>query len=123
MNDDDHIFLDPEARDIFLSAVEIHSSESRAVFLDEACRQDDSLRSRVEALLQSHQADSLLEPSVGGATADLTGITPVSEKPGAKIGRYNLLQQTGQNLRRAASGGTAQIESENQCAQPTLAQI
>ena len=96
MNDPDHILRDRRARDIFLSAVEIHSSESRAAFIEEACRQDDSLRFRVDALLKSHQEDSFLEPSVQGESADLTGITPVSEKPGAKIGRYKLLQQIGE---------------------------
>jgi serine/threonine protein kinase len=96
VNDQDQIDRDRRARDIFLRAVEIPSPGTRTVFVEEACRQDVSLRSRVEALLKSHQQDSFLEPSVEGETADRSGITPVSEKPGMRIGRYKLLQQIGE---------------------------
>ena len=96
MNDDDHILRDRQARDIFLRAVEIASPGTRTAFIEGACLQDISLRSRVEALLNCHQEDSFLEPSVQGVPADLTGITSISENPGAKIGRYKLLQQIGE---------------------------
>ena len=53
---------------LFHSALERHSSE-RAVFLSQACAGDDSLRSEVESLIESHeQSDSFIEASAAGIT-------------------------------------------------------
>src|SRR5262245_52943867 len=82
--------------DIFTEALGVPVGE-RAVFLVEACRGDEALRRKVEALLQSHEdigdfleeaPDQILKEARVAATAD--------EKPLARVGRYKLLQQIGE---------------------------
>jgi serine/threonine protein kinase len=84
----------PDAKLIFLEAIEKDSPEELARYLDEACQDDAALRSRVEQLLQAHQnAGKFLGGSaIGGATID----QPPLEKPGTVIGPYKLLQQIGE---------------------------
>ena len=55
-------------RTIFLAALEIDDPVRRADYVDQACGEDATLRSEVEALLQSHdQASQFLEtPVVAG---------------------------------------------------------
>jgi len=59
-------------RDVFLTVLEIDDATKRRLFLDSACGDDIDLRSRVEALLQSHQgAGSFLgTPAVAQLTPD-----------------------------------------------------
>ena len=74
---------------------------SRGRFLDEACRGDEAVRARVEAILQSDQ------PTVDHAPAPLSsdetvaaseaGVrAPLSEGPGTMLGPYRLLERIGQ---------------------------
>ena len=50
------------AKDIFLKAIEIDSSEERRAFVDQACDGNTKMRRRVEALLAAHDdPDSYLE--------------------------------------------------------------
>ena len=82
-----------DARQIFLEAVENYAPEKWPEFLDSACRSDAELRRRVEALLQAHgQYNALLDGEGVVATLDCR----VSERPGAQIGPYKLLQQIGE---------------------------
>lgn len=86
----------PEANEIFLRALEFHSSEERRAYVDEACRDKPHLRPRVEALLvASEQAgSSFLEgPAPLMRTLDEP---PITERPGTRIGPYKLLQQIGE---------------------------
>jgi serine/threonine protein kinase len=72
--------------------------ESRGVFVDKACGDDDGLRQLVEALLKVHQRIlTLPAPPVRSVPGTLR-VAPVSptEKPGERIGRYKLLQQVGE---------------------------
>jgi len=96
MKNEDQTQRDRQARDIFLRAIEIQSAESQAAYIEGACRQDDSLRSRVEALLKSHKQDSFLETSPVVEAQTLTVEMPISEGPGAVIDRYKLLQKLGE---------------------------
>ncbi len=89
MNDQDQTKRERQARDIFLRAVEIGSPEARAAYLEGACRQDEALRARVVNLLANHRQDTFLE----GSAVELF---PSSEKPGAVIGRYKLLEKIGE---------------------------
>src|SRR5262245_46796926 len=82
--------------DIFTEALSVPVGE-RAVFLDKACRGDEALRRKVEALLKSHEdigdfleetPDEMVKEARVAATAD--------EKPFTRIGRYKLLQQIGE---------------------------
>jgi eukaryotic-like serine/threonine-protein kinase len=83
-------------RSIFLEAIDKASLEERAVFLDEACANDPSLRAEVEALLEAH--DRLPQRELAGASPALLATTdePISEHPGAVIGPYKLLEQIGE---------------------------
>ncbi|HZR19643.1 MAG TPA: tetratricopeptide repeat protein [Verrucomicrobiae bacterium] len=96
MNNQDQTQRDQQARDIFLRAIEIHSPEAQADFIQKACLQDDSLRFRVEALLKNHKKDSFLETAVLDRGTIFVNPTPLSEGPGTVIGRYKLLQQIGE---------------------------
>src|SRR5215472_7910130 len=82
-------------RDVFEAALEL-PPENRVAYLDGVCGADAALRQRLEALLRKHdRAGSFLEqPAVAAqVTADEP---PVSERPGAVIGPYKLLEQIGE---------------------------
>jgi serine/threonine protein kinase len=83
-----------DERSIFLAAIEIDSEKDRNAYLDSACANDPILRDAVDALLQEHEsAQSLLDsPNVVLPTLD----QPITEKPGAQVGPYKLLQQLGE---------------------------
>jgi serine/threonine protein kinase len=82
-----------DARQIFLEAVENHAPQQWPAFLDSACQGDAEIRARVEALLEAHgQYNSMLDGEGFVATVDVR----VSERPGAQIGPYKLLQQIGE---------------------------
>ncbi|MFC1792770.1 protein kinase [Planctomycetota bacterium] len=86
--------MNPE--DIFHKAIEITDSAERAAYLDEACKGDQKLRSEVEELLRAleNAGDFLEFPAVDAdATLDTS---PLIEGPGTKIGRYELLELTGE---------------------------
>ncbi len=94
---------------IFAAALQWDNPAQRAAYLDEACAGNPDLRRRVEELLKaSGEAQTFLERPVGqprrpGPTTaaaptirfDVLGASPV-EGPGARIGRYKLLQQIGE---------------------------
>lgn len=78
------------AKTIFLEAVEKHSPETWATFLDEACGDDRELRQRVEGLLQAHaDRDSLFD------RADPTVDHQPLEQAGQMIGPYKLRERLG----------------------------
>ena len=82
---------------IFDAAVELGAPADRAAYLDAACGQDPQLRAEVEELLaHDSAAGSFLSLSARPdqqATADEAS---VSERPGAVIGPYKLLEQIGE---------------------------
>jgi WD40 repeat protein/serine/threonine protein kinase len=81
---------------IFTRALDIERSQERAAFLEQVCGADATLRARVEALLQSHQAaGSFLQGSPLEATSPTVDQRPL-ERPGTQIGPYKLLQQIGE---------------------------
>jgi len=85
----------PNAETVFAHAIEIASPEDRAAYLDRACTNDAGLRGEVDKLVRDYfRAGKFLEKPVAhiGATVD----EPVSERPGAVIGPYKLLQQIGE---------------------------
>jgi serine/threonine protein kinase len=83
-------------KSIFEAAVEQASPGERAAYLDRACADNPRLRQEVEELLAAHdRLGSIYEdirPPVAAATAD----GPLTERPGAVIGPYKLLQQIGE---------------------------
>jgi serine/threonine protein kinase len=84
-------------KDIFYGAVEKQSPEERQAFLDGACGRDAALRHKVDQLLEEHFASDslLLEPAVD-RDATWEDAVQVSERPGAVIGHYKLLQKIGE---------------------------
>jgi eukaryotic-like serine/threonine-protein kinase len=81
--------------DIFLAALEIEALDSRAGYLDAACK-DNRLRERVESLLRRHvESDGILDVPPPGLVATIEPPS-ITEQPGTVIGPYKLLQQIGE---------------------------
>ena len=101
----------PDAKDIFLRAIECNSADERALLIAEACSGDDALERRVKALLAAHDdPDSYLERPAARfdvtATTDGTGrdsgLSDSSSShhgrflPGTKVaGRYRIVSMLG----------------------------
>src|SRR5262245_54133556 len=78
---------------IFTAAVD-RPPEERAAFLDEACGADRDLRARVEKLIALHeQAGRFMERPA--AESPVT-VNLATERAGAQIGPYKLLEQIGE---------------------------
>jgi len=87
-------------REIFLEALEQPSKEARAAFLERATAGDSELREAVEALLESNEADTLLEKGtvrILRESLEVAGkLTLHEEQIGDSIGRYKLLEKIGE---------------------------
>lgn len=92
----------PSVRSIFEQALERASDAERAAFLDVACGGQAELRAEVDALLRAHtDAGSFLnEPALFGRDLtlgwDSTDLDDATERPGALIGPYKLLESIGE---------------------------
>jgi WD40 repeat protein/serine/threonine protein kinase len=81
---------------IFFAALEKESSEGRAAYLAEACKDDAELRRCVERLLSAHaRADGVIPSQAPGLT-DTRESPPIAERPGTVVGPYKLLQELGE---------------------------
>src|SRR5262245_30751335 len=81
-------------REIFIAALQIKNSAERASFLNNACGQDAALRAQIDGLLQAHErAGSCLETH---PPSPVNAEEPMTERPGAVIGHYKLLEQIGE---------------------------
>jgi WD40 repeat protein/serine/threonine protein kinase len=109
---------DKLVKEIFADALEKADAAERAAYLAQACGNDAQLRQHVEALLQAHEkAGAFLEqapvapakpglaggetepakagtPNGPGPTVILS--TPLTEKPGDRIGHYKLREKIGE---------------------------
>jgi serine/threonine protein kinase/WD40 repeat protein len=92
-------------REIFDAAVELTSLEVRSAYLIGACGQDSELRAHVEALLRAHEQaggflpmDDAKSPTPASTHTPVvtTGMFPVMEKAGDRIGRYKLREKIGE---------------------------
>ena len=80
---------------LFFATLKLSSSDDRQRFLDEACGSDRELRDRVQRLLDAHvDVSGFMEQNAAGILA--TQELAVTERPGAMIGHYKLLQQIGE---------------------------
>src|SRR5262245_40600737 len=80
---------------IFCSAIEIESSEERDLYVHQICGDDNQLRRQVMRLLNAHfYGGSILDSPANDLISTLDH--PLSEKPGAMIGPYKLLNQIGE---------------------------
>ena len=78
---------------LFHAARRIADANARALFLSQACGDDDALAGRVRALLEMHEQESDAFPSPSDQTVDYD---PLFEHVGARIGRYLLREQVGE---------------------------
>jgi serine/threonine protein kinase len=87
-----------ELKRILAEAAAQTTPGARAAYLDAACAGDAALRAEIDKLLQAHdQAGAFLEqPALPPPQPTIVLSTPLSEKPGDKIGHYKLLQQIGE---------------------------
>src|SRR5262245_49149993 len=98
-------------RTLFAEALEITEAAQRSAFLDRACGSDTVLRRELEELLQAEAGAGQFLPDQPAATparAALQGLVdaadesdtipaaPITEKPGDRIGRYELLEKLGE---------------------------
>jgi hypothetical protein len=86
-------------REIFVAALRKSDPSERAAYLVEACGADAALREQVQALLSEHERlGSFLEspPAAAVATVDGRITEPLTERPGAVLGHYRLLEQLGE---------------------------
>lgn len=87
-------------REIFLEALQQPSPEARAAFIERATAGDLELREAVEALLESNEADTLLEKGtvrILRESLEAAGkLTLHEEQIGDSIGRYRLLDKIGE---------------------------
>ena len=92
---------------LFLAALEFTDAGEREQFLDQACTGDARLRNQLTGLLAAHdRTDKLFSPNVSGfltnaidslAVTALGDSAPEStEKIGARVGRYRILQPLGE---------------------------
>jgi serine/threonine protein kinase len=92
--------MEESAYTIFNDALELPDPAARAAYLKEACGADTALRGRVEKLLLAHgeaggffsQPLKLTDP----VQATIITAPTITEKVGAVIGRYKLLEQIGE---------------------------
>jgi WD40 repeat protein/serine/threonine protein kinase len=80
---------------IFRNAIQYENRDEQATYVKRACGSDTELCEAVEALLQHHNASSILDaPAVEAGLLNET--TPVTEGLGTRIGRYKLLEKIGE---------------------------
>ena len=88
------------AKDIFLAAIEMKSTDDRIAYLNDACGDDSNLRQRVEELIEAHERpESLLNdgaPIVPASSPNATVALENSELCGSQIGPYKILQMLGE---------------------------
>src|SRR5262249_27338072 len=88
------IVIEDQARSLFLAALE-RAPDQWPAFLDESCGANAELRARVDQLLHPHQGMGSIHG--GGADAPAASINdPLTERPGAVIGPYKLLERIGE---------------------------
>ena len=80
---------------IFDAAIQLKKGPEREAYLAQACGEDSKLRADVEALLQAHEAKSLIDEPIFDIDVTLDA-SPSIEGPGTKIGRYELLELIGE---------------------------
>ncbi len=77
--------------EVFNEAKVRPAGAEREIFLAETCREAPELKEQVLALLQAHQgAGDFLKQ-----TPLMPSASPLTEKPGDRIGHYKLLEQIG----------------------------
>jgi serine/threonine protein kinase/Tfp pilus assembly protein PilF len=80
---------------LFEAALKLTDVQQRAAFLEAACQGNPGLRRRLDDLLAAQpEADVFFQKRLGAEGP--TVVTPVTERPGDRIGRYKLLEKIGE---------------------------
>src|SRR5262249_57436739 len=87
---------------IFLYAIGLESADERSAYLDDACRDQPTIRAEIEALLAAHErlgggpppGTSDMPDPVAEATLEV-GSPAASERAGTQIGPYQPLEPIG----------------------------
>ena len=101
----------PDLKALFTEALARPAGAGRSAYLDDTCRDDPALRTRVESLLLAHEQAGSFLASPGAANdidpdsamgdparedgPDARAGRPVAEGPGSLIGPYKVLQRIG----------------------------
>src|SRR5271157_1711848 len=92
--------MNPSEETLFAAALQCATPAGRAAYLEGACAGQPELRRRLDELLAAHEqgGDRLQPDTVPAAKAQSTLRLdlPPEEPPGARIGRYKLLQKIGE---------------------------
>jgi WD40 repeat protein/tRNA A-37 threonylcarbamoyl transferase component Bud32 len=81
---------------LFREALQRAKGPERDVFLDQACAGNETLRGKLEALLQAQENPAPpLEPTTAPQST-VTVLLPIEEGPGTLIGRYKILERIGE---------------------------
>ena len=80
---------------IFTAAIEVENHTERDAYIAKACGDDQKLFTAVQALLRQHDTNSFLDAPILEPDLILDE-PPISEGPGAVIGRYKLLEKIGE---------------------------
>lgn len=86
--------LDEEA--IFQIARKLADPRDRSMYLDQICAGDRLLRERVETLLKVHEQEQVFLNSGPPNPPPTVEAASFTERPGAMIGRYRLMEQIGE---------------------------
>jgi eukaryotic-like serine/threonine-protein kinase len=85
-----------KVKEVLQTALEL-DPQARETFLDSACVGQESMRSEVESLLQSHDEDiAFLDASAAVDAANLELITTPRKFVGRRLGPYELLEEIGE---------------------------
>jgi serine/threonine-protein kinase len=85
-----------KAKEVFGDALEV-APKNRAVFLDKACAEDESLRREVESLLSSHDsAESFMETPAVAKVAGMIEAETKHLEGGQSLGHYEIIEQIGE---------------------------
>jgi tetratricopeptide (TPR) repeat protein/serine/threonine protein kinase len=84
-----------ELRDLFCEALDRHTPEEQAAYLDQACQGKPEMRCRLDALLRLHdEARTFMKRPATGVLAKAPEAN--REGPGTHLGAYELVEQIGE---------------------------
>src|SRR5690606_11000425 len=93
---DDHRMTEDRTKALFLDLLDVPADE-RAARLDEACKGDEALRSRLSALLAAHEdAGAFLDAPATWRSALVRESAGPLERPGERIGGFELSEPIGE---------------------------
>ena len=81
---------------ILRGALQRAKGPEREAFLDQACAGDQTLRAKLQALVEAHGSPDAFPEPPAAPSGSKTVLLPPEEGPGTLIGRYKILEQIGE---------------------------